>query len=73
MHELYETRTGGESWSMKQASGQPDRVSAGKDPKRSGWRLRADAATKSYELEKSDGARWQKMASFLVNVGACKQ
>jgi photosystem II stability/assembly factor-like uncharacterized protein len=71
MHELYETRSGGESWSMKQAT-----VSAIPFPpatKTSGWRLRADAATHSFEVEKSDGSRWQKIAGFLVNVGACKQ
>lgn len=71
LRELYETRTGGESWSMKQAG-------AGVIPfpaasKTSGWRLRADAATHSFDLEKSDGAHWQKVASFLVHLGACKQ
>lgn len=70
-HELYETRAGGESWSMKQATESPIAFPAA--PKNSGWRVRADAATKSYDLEKSDGARWQKIASFLVSVGACKQ
>jgi photosystem II stability/assembly factor-like uncharacterized protein len=70
-HELYETRAGGESWSMKEATASPGAFPAA--PKSSGWRLRADAASKSYDLEKSDGAHWQKVASFLVSVGACKQ
>jgi photosystem II stability/assembly factor-like uncharacterized protein len=73
LHELYETRTGGESWSMKQASASPIPSPPAKDAKTSGWRVRANAATHSFDLEKSDGARWQKVASFLVNVGACKQ
>jgi hypothetical protein len=71
MHELYETRTGGESWSMKQATASP--IPFPPAPKSSGWRLRADAATHSFDLEKSDGSRWQKVAGFLINVGACKQ
>lgn len=71
MHELYETRSGGESWSMKQATASP--IPFPPATKTSGWRLRADAATHSFEVEKSDGSRWQKIAGFLVNVGACKQ
>ena len=71
MHELYETRTGGESWSMKQATASP--IPFPPATKSSGWRLRADAATHSYDLEKADGSRWQKVAGFLINVGACKQ
>ena len=71
MHELYETRTGGESWSMKQATASP--IPFPPAAKTSGWRLRADAATHSFELEKSDGSHWQKVAGFLVNAGACKQ
>ena len=72
LHELYETRTGGESWSMKQASEKPIAFPA-KDPGGTSlWRLRADAANHSYDLEKSDGARWQKVASFLVSTGVCK-
>jgi photosystem II stability/assembly factor-like uncharacterized protein len=71
LRELYETRTGGESWSMKQAGA--GAIAFPAVTKTSGWRLRADAATHSFDLEKSDGARWQKVASFLVHVGACKQ
>lgn len=73
MHELYESRTGGESWSLKQATASPIPLPPARDAKTSGWRLRADAGTRSFDIEKSDGAHWQKVASFLVNVGACKQ
>jgi photosystem II stability/assembly factor-like uncharacterized protein len=73
LHELYETRTGGESWSMKQASAAPIPFPHARESTASGWHVRADAATHSFDLEKSDGARWQKVASFLVTVGVCKQ
>lgn len=73
LHELYETRTGGESWSMKQASARPIAFPATKEAGASGWRVRADGPTHSFDLEKSDGARWQRVASFVVDVGACKQ
>jgi photosystem II stability/assembly factor-like uncharacterized protein len=73
LHEFYETRTGGESWSMKQASASVIPFPQAKEPGASGWRVRADAATHSFDLDKSDGARWQKVASFVVTVGVCKQ
>ena len=73
-HELYETRTGGESWALHQASLTPHPLSLESRANRSsGWRLRADAATHSYAIEKSEAQRWQKVASFLVDAGACKQ
>jgi hypothetical protein len=37
-----------------------------------GWRIRADARTKSFSIEKKQGERWNTAASFLVQIGACK-
>jgi len=73
MHELYETRTGGESWSMTASSAKPIAFPPSKEPAVLGWRIRPDASSRSYDVEKSDGMHWQKVASFLVSVGACKQ
>ena len=64
--------TGGESWSMKHGYGQRHCFSGGRRKPPAGDCARMQAR-KSYDLEKSDGARWQKVASFLVSVGACKQ
>jgi len=72
-HELYESMTGGESWAMRQASSNPLRLQRAREPGASGWRLRADAASHSYALERSQEERWQKVASFLVDAGACRQ
>jgi hypothetical protein len=72
-HELYETRAAGESWSLRQASANPIRFPRAKERGSSGWRIRADAATKGYAVEKSEGEHWQKVASFLVHVGSCQQ
>ena len=71
-HELYETRAGGESWELKQASTDPIRCPANAKAEAPGWRLRADAATHSYVVERSEGERWQRVASFLVEAGVCK-
>jgi photosystem II stability/assembly factor-like uncharacterized protein len=72
-HELYETKTGGESWSLQQASVNPIPFPRNREAGASGWRVHADAATHSYSLEKSEAEHWQRVASFLVNLGACKQ
>ena len=72
-HELYESRTGGESWALRQASSTPIRLPRGREAGPSGWRTRTDAATNSYAVERSEGERWQKVASFLVEVGSCQR
>jgi hypothetical protein len=72
-HELYETRTGGENWAMRQNSAESARFPKEKQPGGLGWRVRTDAATHSYVIEKSENNRWQKVASFLVNIATCKE
>lgn len=67
MHETYETHDGGETWTLQQET------TRSKPRPSSGWRVRTDAATHSYVIEKSDNNRWQKIASFLVNIAACKE
>lgn len=67
-HELYETSTGGESWTALEASRFPKEKQAGLS-----WRVRTDAATHSYVIEKSENNRWQKVAGFLVNIATCKE
>lgn len=72
-YELLESQTGGESWMLREVS---DRPIAGKPrgaPPGAGFRLRTDAATKSYRVERQVGERWQPLASFLVRVGECKE
>jgi photosystem II stability/assembly factor-like uncharacterized protein len=71
--ELYETRTGGESWVIRQTSESAIRLPKEKQAGAPGWRVRTDAATHSYVIEKSENNRWQKTASFLVNIASCKE
>ena len=77
-HELYESMTGGESWSVRQVSDKPirwSRSATGRsqipDPQQ-GWRIRADAKTHSYHIEKRLPEHWQSAASFLVDAAHCK-
>jgi photosystem II stability/assembly factor-like uncharacterized protein len=67
MHEIYETQDGGSTWGV-----QPGAAKA-KPHTATNWRLRTDAATHSYLIEKSDNNRWQKTASFSVNIASCKE
>jgi len=72
-YELYETMTGGGSWALKQASATPIRdARAFPEPRETGWRLHADAATRAYRLERRDGERWATLAAFLIAAGECK-
>jgi hypothetical protein len=67
MHEIYQTQDGGNTWTA-----QPGAAKA-KSRAAFGWRLRTDAATHSYVIEKSENNRWQKIASFLVNIASCNE
>ncbi|HTW67697.1 MAG TPA: hypothetical protein VME17_23935 [Bryobacteraceae bacterium] len=71
-HEVYETHDGGASWIIQQTSDAPISFPAEK-PQSPGWRVRTDAATHSYVIEKSQNNRWQKMASFLVQIATCQE
>jgi hypothetical protein len=70
-YELYESSDGGDSWTLRESNDKPLRL------KRTGyantdWRIRADAATKAFCIERRQGERWNVLASFAVGIGACK-
>ncbi len=72
-YELYETMTGGGSWAMKRASAVPiQEARAFPESRDTGWRLRADAVTRGYRLERREGERWTTVATFLIAAGECK-
>lgn len=72
-HELYETMTGGTSWTLREATAAPIKFkrTAG-SAMNTGWRLRPDAASKSYRVEHQEGNQWSTMATFPVRIGECK-
>jgi len=72
-YELYGTPNGGETWMIRRTSDAPITIKRlASDPAGAGWRIRADARTKSFAIEKKQGERWNTAASFLVRIGACK-
>lgn len=72
-YERYETMTGGESWSIREAGAKPIPVKGvAAAPRDTGWRVRAHAASGSYRIEKRQGKSWQTMAAFSIELGQCK-
>jgi hypothetical protein len=68
-YESYESMNGGESWTLRETSAQP----FGKSPALSTEiRLRTDAATRSYRVERRTPAGWETVASFPVRAGECR-
>jgi photosystem II stability/assembly factor-like uncharacterized protein len=69
-YELYQTQTGGSDWMPEETSPTPIHLKTPAKP--SAWRVRADAATKTYRVERGAGASWEAVASFTIHVADCK-
>ncbi|MEN6604048.1 MAG: hypothetical protein ABFD86_16695, partial [Bryobacteraceae bacterium] len=71
--ELYETMTGGGNWTLRHASAKPILdPKAFPESRETGWRVRADTASRSYQLEHREVERWTSVASFLIAAGECR-
>jgi photosystem II stability/assembly factor-like uncharacterized protein len=71
-HELYQTANGGESWSLKTAGTKPLQLSKARAKDSAGWRVRTDAPTKTYRVERRVSEKWEPVATFPIEVGVCK-
>ena len=67
---LFESRTGGESWNILEESSKPLKLK--QPPPTSQWRIRVDAATKSFHVEHRQQERWASVAAFAVKLDPCK-
>jgi hypothetical protein len=68
----YESTDGGDTWSVKETNVKPlalKRPAAAPAPE---WRARADANSRSYQIEHREGSRWTAAAAFAVNLGVCR-
>jgi len=76
--ELYQTRTGGESWELKQTSNTPLRLKNRPTASAAPLRFRPDAKSGTLLLERGRaGARtgtraWDPIASFAIRVAECR-
>jgi photosystem II stability/assembly factor-like uncharacterized protein len=68
--ELYETMTGGDTWELKQVNNKPIPLKDSRAP--STLRVRADAATGTFLIERGSGRTWKSVASFAVHVTDCQ-
>jgi hypothetical protein len=69
-YELYETPNAGETWMLRQSSERFSELM--RDKLNPDWRVRADAASKSYRVERRAGEGWRSIAAFSVSIGVCK-
>ncbi len=71
-YELYESPTGGDTWTIRESSEKPIRIRLMPPPGTGTWRVRADARLHAFDIEKADGENWKPLASFLISAGTCK-
>ncbi len=73
-HQLFQTIDGGESWELERESDRAiDLPRASSPPPDPVWRVRADAATKSYAIEHNTGSVWSEAARLSIAAGSCSQ
>jgi hypothetical protein len=70
-HEYYESKSGGDSWGLRQVSDKPIALKRPRLPNDT-LRIRPDARTQSFRIERNTPKGWQMVASFLVKVGECR-
>jgi len=72
-YELYESPNGGETWMIRRTSERPISLKRTASVRTDiGWRVRADARSKAFAIERKQGEHWSEAASFLVKIGTCK-
>ena len=72
-YELYESHTGGESWTLLEVSARQLKIKRSRAAEANpDWRLRADAATKTYQLEQRQAEKWRAVTVFPIQVAECK-
>jgi photosystem II stability/assembly factor-like uncharacterized protein len=71
-HELYESMTGGESWSVKEVTTTAIHLKKARSKDDANMRVHADAGSKTYRIERRGGDKWEVLASFVIRVADCK-
>ncbi len=70
-NELYESMTGGAGWELKQTGG-VIHVKGARTPNQGPLRVRTDAASGTYIVERGGGKTWARVASFTIHVTDCQ-
>jgi hypothetical protein len=69
-YEVWESLTGGESWSIRQVDSRP--IAFRKPPRDPLVRIAADPGGKVHRLEKRSGDGWSLITTFDVSAGECR-
>ena len=70
--ELYETNTGGDTWELKQVNNAPIRLKNVRSQNQASMRVRTDAASGAFVVERGGGRTWDRVASFVIHVADCQ-
>jgi hypothetical protein len=68
---FYETRTGGDSWTILSKTAQPPRMRLAPTVENVDYRIGTDSKSHSYVIEKRVGEKWTRAAAFMVQVANC--
>jgi photosystem II stability/assembly factor-like uncharacterized protein len=68
-YELFQSTTGGETWTLKEAADQPMQIARAL-PQGQNWRAAADKD--SYRVERRTATGWETLALFAIRAGDCK-
>jgi photosystem II stability/assembly factor-like uncharacterized protein len=71
-YQLYESPTGGDTWTVRESSEKPIRIRSMPPAGTGAWRVRADAKSHAFQVEKADGEHWKPVASFVIAASTCK-
>jgi hypothetical protein len=72
-HYRYETMTGAENWMIRELSATPIKLRESAVRKTNpNWRIRADGERGTHILERKQGDRFQTVAAFFLEAGACR-
>jgi len=73
-YELYESMTGGDTWTLREVSSKPLTIKRprGAPVANTDWRLRPDAPSKTYHVEQRQDERWRTVATFPIHIADCQ-
>ena len=67
---IYDSTDGGRTWNFRQDLERWPRQARGTEP--SPWRVRAEAASQAFAVERSEGTGWKAVARFAVSLKPCQ-
>lgn len=70
-YSLYETHDGGEAWKVVSTTKQAPKLKSAPTVENIDYRVSTDNKSHSYILEKREGEKWNKIASFPVQIASC--